>query len=405
MRHSAPLLPTLMAVAALPLALPGHAETAKNSTHGIDLAPPSCCIGGAHGGAGRAGVIRLAAAEQAGEPGPTETATPTAGDNLTTTTDAAPPPPPGMVWVPAGTFTMGSEAPDTWANEHPAHRVRLDGFWIDATEVTNAQFDAFVQATGYVTVAERPVDWEALKHQVPPGTPKPPDEMLQPGSLVFVAPDRPVPLNNVGAWWHWTHHADWRHPAGPDSSIQGIEDHPVVHVAWEDARAYAQWAGKQLPTEAQWEYAARGGDTHTRFAWGDTFRPDGASLVNTWDGQFPHRNTAEDGYVLTAPTKSYPPNALGLYDTAGNVWEWTADNYRDDRHASLARQDPAVNPPGPEVASDMANPGAASKVVKGGSFLCHADYCESYRPAARRGLTPDTSLQHTGFRCVINPAR
>ncbi len=328
---------------------------------------------------------------------------PAATNSVPTPEAVAPPDPEGMVWVPAGSFTMGTDAPDTWANEHPAHRVQLDGFWIDATEVTNDQFAAFVEATGYITLAERPVDWEAMKSQVPPGTPRPPDEVLQPGSLVFNPPDHAVPLNRVDLWWHWTHHADWRHPTGPGSSIDGRGDHPVVHVAWPDAVAYADWAGKALPTEAQWEYAARGGDTPTRFTWGPVFQPDGRDMANTWNGQFPHRNTSTDGHVLTAPVKSYPPNAFGLYDTAGNVWEWTADNYRDDRHVVLAKQELVVNPAGPDLASDQGNPGAPSKVVKGGSFLCHVDYCESYRPPARRGLTPDTGLQHTGFRCVIVP--
>lgn len=311
--------------------------------------------------------------------------------------------PDGMVWVPAGEFTMGTDAPNTWANEHPPHRVQLDGFWMDVTEVTNDQYAAFVEATGYVTVAERPVDWEALKHQVPPGTPKPPAAMLAPGSLVFTPPDHPVDLRNVAAWWAWTTGASWKAPAGPGSSIDDKGDFPVVHIAWEDAKAYADWAGKQLPTEAQWEYAARGGSDTTRFAWGDTFKPQGQSMANTWDGSFPHKNTQEDQFVLAAPVKSFPPNGYGLYDTAGNVWEWTADWYRDDRHVALAKQDLAVNPPGPDVPADAANPGARSRVIKGGSFLCHVDYCESYRPAARRGTPDDTGLQHTGFRCIVTP--
>ncbi|MEO1235177.1 MAG: formylglycine-generating enzyme family protein [Planctomycetota bacterium] len=322
---------------------------------------------------------------------------------------AARPAPPGMVWIPGGTFTMGTDASDTWANERPAHPVRVGGFWMDETEVTNGQFAAFVEATGYVTVAERLVDWEAMKDQVPPGTPKPPPDVLQPGSLVFTPPERAVPLNNYAAWWSWTNGASWRHPQGPGSSIQGKDNHPVVHVAWEDAKAYADWAGKRLPTEAQWEYAAKGGNDDTRFAWGDTFRPDGNTLANTWDGTFPHDNTLDDGHALAAPVKQFPPNGYGLYDTAGNVWEWTADLYRDDRHVALARmaaRSPGgvvVNPPSPDLPSDAANPGARSYVIKGGSFLCHVDYCESYRPSARRGTPFDTALQHTGFRCVVVP--
>ncbi|MEM0914373.1 MAG: formylglycine-generating enzyme family protein [Planctomycetota bacterium] len=311
--------------------------------------------------------------------------------------------PPGMVWVPGGAFTMGSDAPGAWPNEGPPHRVRVDGFWMDRTEVTNAQFAEFVDATGYVTVAERPIDWEVMKQQVPPGTPKPPDEMLAAGSLVFTPPAHPVPLNNLGAWWSWTTGANWREPAGPGSSIEGKDDHPVVHVAWDDAVAYTEWAGKQLPTEAQWEYAARGGLDNARFGWGDTFRPDGQTMANTWDGAFPHRNTLDDGHLLAAPVASFPPNGYGLHDMGGNVWEWTADWYRDDRHAQLRRDGLVVNPPGPDAPRDAANPNAPSRVIKGGSFLCHVDYCESYRPSARRGLPTDTGLQHQGFRCIIVP--
>ncbi|MEM1212756.1 MAG: formylglycine-generating enzyme family protein [Planctomycetota bacterium] len=317
--------------------------------------------------------------------------------------NAEPQAPAGMVFIPAGEFTMGTDAPNTWPNEQPPHRVRLDGFWIDATEVTNAQFAAFVQATGYVTVAERAIDWEELRKQAPPGTPKPPDAMLAPGSVVFSPPKNPVPLNNFSAWWRWTPGANWRQPAGPGSSLDGKNHHPVVHIAWEDAAAYAQWAGKQLPTEAQWEYAAKGGNDTARFAWGDTFKPQGQTLANTWDGQFPHNNTLDDGHVLTAPVQTYPANGYGLYDMMGNVWEWTADYYREQRHAELAQRGLVVNPQGPATAADPANRGGVSRVVKGGSFLCHVDYCESYRPSARRGLPADTSLQHTGFRCVWTP--
>ncbi|MEM9417453.1 MAG: formylglycine-generating enzyme family protein [Planctomycetota bacterium] len=311
--------------------------------------------------------------------------------------------PEGMAWVPGGEFIMGTDAPNTWNNEHPAHRVQVDGFWMDQTEVTNAQFAQFVEATGYVTVAERPIDWNEMKKQLPPGTPKPPAAMLEPGSLVFTPPNHRVDLRNVGAWWSWTPGANWKHPKGPNSSIEGRENYPVVQVAWEDAMAFAKWAGKQLPTEAQWEYAARGGGDNTRFAWGETFKPGGKSMANTWDGEFPHKNTQEDKYRLAAPVKSFPANGFGLYETAGNVWEWTADYYRDDRHVALAKQDLAINPKGPDVPADAANPGAKSRVIKGGSFLCHVDYCESYRPPARRGTPEDTGLQHTGFRCIIVP--
>ena len=277
--------------------------------------------------------------------------------------------PPGMVLIPAGEFTMGSEAADARPNEGPVRRVRTDAFLIDRTEVTNAQFAEFVAATGYVTVAERPVDWELLKQQVPPGTPKPPDEMLQPGALVFTPPAGPVPLDDPSGWWSWTPGACWRHPEGPASDISTRMDHPVVQVAFDDACAYAAWAGKRLPTEVEWERAARGGLEGTRFVWGDG--PLDATRCNVWQGDFPHRNSAEDGFVRTAPVGTYPPNGFGLVDMAGNVWEWCSDEFA---------------------------PG--ERVHRGGSYLCNPAYCSSYRPSARMGCTPDTALGHLGFRCA-----
>lgn len=323
--------------------------------------------------------------------------------------------PPGMRWIPAGEFTMGSADAGAPAVERPAHRVRLDGFWIDEREVSNAQFAAFVAATGYITTAERPVDWEELRRQLPPGTPRPPDEMLRPGSLVFVPPDPaagPVPMERYDLWWRWTTGADWRHPEGPGSTIEGREEHPVVHVSWEDAAAYAAWAGKQLPTEAQWECAARGGLEGARFAWGDEAPcEDGPQRANIWQGEFPVRNTEADGWARTAPVGSYAPNGYGLHDMAGNVWEWCADWYRADAYAGRAaaaggrtgdvRDGCCENPAGPTRGFDPADPYAPKRVVRGGSFLCHVSYCESYRPAARRGTPPDTGMSHLGFRCVM----
>ncbi|MEM6334390.1 MAG: formylglycine-generating enzyme family protein [Planctomycetota bacterium] len=326
----------------------------------------------------------------------------------------APPPaaaPQGMAYIPAGTFTMGSDRPAARYDEKPAHPVTIDGFWIDRTEVTNAQFRAFVEATGYVTTAERAVDWEEMRKQVPPGTPKPPADALQPGSLVFNPPDRPVDLRVYSQWWRWTNGASWRHPQGPGSSIEGKDDWPVVQVSWDDANAYAAWAGKRLPTEAEWERAARLGRDGDRFTWGDQLTPDNTHMANIWQGTFPHANTADDGFARIAPVKSFPPNAAGLYDMAGNVWEWTSDRFHPDTYRKRIAQKNqpgadgscCVNPTGPDTAADPRNPYAqASYVQKGGSFLCHASYCESYRPSAKMAAPPDTGLMHLGFRCVMD---
>jgi formylglycine-generating enzyme required for sulfatase activity len=292
----------------------------------------------------------------------------------------------GMVWIPGGSFTMGSDAADAPANEHPARRVPLDGFWIDVTVVTNAQFARFVAATSYLTTAERPVDWATIAAQSPPGTPKPPDEQLKPGSMVFTPPDHPVDLRHLANWWTWTVGANWRHPAGPDSGIAGKDSLPVVQVSWEDASAYAAWAGKRLPTEAEWEYAARGGTT-TRFPWGDAFD---IHLANTFTGSFPYQDTGADGYAGLAPVGSFPPNGYGLYDMGGNAWNWCSDLYRD-------RGDDGA------CCSAVAAASAVTvRVIKGGSFLCCAEYCESYRPTARRGTPSDTGMSHIGFRCALS---
>lgn len=318
--------------------------------------------------------------------------------------------PPGMAWIPSGEFTMGTDDSQSMPNERPAHRVKVNGFWMDAQDVTNAEFAKFVAATGYKTIAERPVDWEELKKQVPPGTPKPPDDQLKPGSLVFTPPDHPVDLSDMSNWWTWTIGANWRHPQGPGSDLKGKDDYPVVQVAWDDTVAYAKWAGKRLPTEAEWEYASRGGaKINTRYWWGNEFRPNGKSMANTWDGDFPYKNTKEDGYALLAPVGKFPANGYGLYDMAGNVWQWTADLYRADAH-SLAISDSAqghvaaVNPKGPDCCFDPTRPlpDSVERVVKGGSFLCNVSYCESYRPTARRGIPPDTGSEHVGFRCVLS---
>ena len=312
-----------------------------------------------------------------------------------------------MVWIPGGEFTMGSDDSESKHNERPAHRVKVAGFWMDEHTVTNAEFREFVKATGYVTIAERKPEWEEIKKQVAPDTPKPDDSKLVPGSLVFTPPKGPVPLNDMSGWWSWTPGADWKHPDGPGSTIDGKDNYPVVQVAWDDAVAYAKWAGKRLPTEAEWEFAACGGLSGKRFSWGDEFMPKGPDgkprhMANTFQGEFPYKNTAEDGFAGVAPVKSFPPNGYGLYDMAGNVWNWCSDLYRADMHAEAASHGLCDNPPGPKKTWDPADPyNPVKRVIKGGSYLCHVSYCASYRPSARRGTPPDTGSTHVGFRCVM----
>ncbi len=310
-----------------------------------------------------------------------------------------------MVHVRGRTFLMGSTGADDPENEKPQHRVRVSDFWMDATEVTNAQFESFVTETGYITVAERTVDWEQIRQQVPTGTPKPPDSLLQPGSLVFVVPAKGTTTDDVAQWWKWVIGAHWRRPEGPGSDIRNRMDHPVVHIAFDDAQAYATWAGKRLPTEAEWECAALAGADTSRYTWGYKIPDDRDSIANIWQGTFPYLNTERDGFLRTSPVRSYPANALGLFDMAGNVWEWCADLYRADAYQiRLERHPNAVinRPSGPTTSWDPNDgvPTTRKHVIRGGSFLCHASYCESYRVAARRGETPDTGMSHLGFRCV-----
>jgi sulfatase modifying factor 1 len=306
----------------------------------------------------------------------------------------------GMVQIPGGIFMMGSHEKEGRTDEYPLHRVKLPGFWMDETEVTNAQFEAFVQATGYVTTAEKPIDWEEMKKQVPEGTPKPADSLLAASSLVFVPSSSPVDLRDYSQWWQFVRGADWRHPTGPLSDIKGKENHPVVQVSWDDAQAYARWAGKRLPTEAEWEWAARGGLKDLEFPWGSESVDKGKIKANTWQGKFPYQDDAKDGYKFsTAPVKSYQSNRYGLSDMAGNVWEWCADNYRADYYQSL-KSKLSISPRGPATSFDPDEPGIPKKVMRGGSFLCNDSYCASYRVAARMKSSPDSGLGHTGFRCV-----
>ncbi|MFT3768209.1 MAG: formylglycine-generating enzyme family protein [Minicystis sp.] len=301
-----------------------------------------------------------------------------------------PPAPPGMVWIPPGECTIGSDAVDAREDERPAHRVRLHGFWMDETEVTVGAFRRFVEATGYVTTAERRPDVAEIGKDVAAG------------SLVFTPTKGPVPLDDPGRWWRWTPGASWHHPEGPEGP-PAKDDHPVVQVSWEDAAAYAAWAGKRLPTEAEWEYAARGGLEGKRYAWGDEEPSSGRPRANLWQGRFPYENLAVDGYVGTAPVASFAPNGYGLHDMAGNVWEWCADWYRVDTYRRRAGPDPSADPQGPEASFDPAEPDAPKRVVRGGSFLCNEGYCTGYRVSARMRSSPDTSLSHTGFRCVKTP--
>jgi len=310
---------------------------------------------------------------------------------------------PGMRWIPAGEFTMGTDDNRSLPNERPAHRVRVNAFWIDEHLVTNAEFAVFAETTGYATTAERAPVWEEIQKQLPPGTPKPPDEFLVPGSLVFTPPPGPVPLDDLSAWWRWQPGANWRHPEGPASSIEGREAHPVVQVSWHDAAAYAEWIGKRLPTEAEWEYAARGGLDQQRYPWGSEAHPRGRHLANTFQGHFPDHQTAEDGFAGTSPVHAFPPNGYALYDMAGNVWQWTGDFYSATEFAARASQGLCDNPTGPTKTYEPTDPYAVQRVIKGGSFLCHPAYCESYRPSARRGTAPDTSSSHVGFRLALGP--
>ena len=311
------------------------------------------------------------------------------------TVNAPAPAPEGMVWIPGGAFSMGSEDAEM-RDARPFHRVAIDGFWMDQTEVTNEEFARFVKATGYVTVAERTPDAKDF-----PGAPP---ENLVAGSVVFTPPNQKVPLDNHFAWWRYVPGANWRHPDGPESDLKGKEKHPVVHIAFEDASAYAQWTGKRLPTEAEFEFAARGGLDRKRFAWGDEFKPGGKFQANSFQGHFPETNTGEDGFLGTAPVASFPANAFGLFDMAGNVWEWTTDWYRADYYETLAAtHQVARNPQGPADSFDPSEPRVAKRVHRGGSFLCTDEYCARYMPGGRGKGEPSTGTNHLGFRCVRSP--
>ena len=323
--------------------------------------------------------------------------------------NGGPPPkqtPHGMAWIPGGEFSMGAQDPPgmddvgmkATLDSRPIHRVYVDGFFMDKTDVTNAEFEAFVKATGYVTVAER--------KPRPEDFPGAPPENLVAGSVVFAPPDHPVRLDDHFQWWTYVRGANWRHPLGPQSEIVGKGNYPVVHIAYEDAVAYAKWAGKRLPTEAEWEFAARGGLTGKPFVWGDEFRPHGKWMANTFEGHFPDKNTGDDGYTGLAPAAKFPPNGYGLYDMAGNVWQWTSDWYRPDYYRELkAKGGVARNPQGPESPYDPSEPGHLKKAHRGGSFLCTDQYCSRYMLGTRGKGDVDTGTNHLGFRCVMTLAQ
>jgi sulfatase modifying factor 1 len=312
-----------------------------------------------------------------------------------------------MVWIPGGAFSMGAQDPpdpndvvgmQATADSRPIHRVHVDGFWMDATEVTNAQFAAFVKATGHVTVAERTPRAEDY-----PGAPP---ENLVAGSVVFSPPDHPVPLDSQLRWWSYVKGASWRHPLGPESSVEGRERFPVVHVAYDDALAYAAWAGKRLPTEAEWEFAARGGLSGKVFPWGDAFMPEGRSMTNSHQGHFPDHDTGADRFAGVAPVAQFPANGYGLHDVAGNVWEWVSDWYRPDAYARRAAAGaPVRNPTGPDASFDPSEPHEQKRVQRGGSFLCTDQYCSRYMVGTRGKGEVGTGTNHLGFRCVRDAAQ
>jgi formylglycine-generating enzyme required for sulfatase activity len=301
----------------------------------------------------------------------------------------------GMMWIPGGTFRIGSD--HHYPEEAPSHRATVDGFWIDQTPVTNRQFKQFIKATGHVTLAEVPPDPKDYPGALP--------HMLYAGSLVFTPPRQPVDLRNWAEWWSFMKGADWRHPYGPKTNINVHDNHPVVHVSYSDALAYAKWAGKELPTEAEWEFAARGGLDGAEFAWGDEFAPGGAHMANTWQGEFPRENLGQDGFERTSPVTAFPPNGYGVHDMIGNVWEWTSDWY-SPKHEADAPKACCIpeNPRGgrEDQSYDACQPNIRipRKVLKGGSHLCAPNYCRRYRPAARHAEPVDTSTSHVGFRCV-----
>ena len=306
-----------------------------------------------------------------------------------------------MAFIPGGVFTMGA-SDEKWAlkREYPIHRVKISSFYMDIHEVTNAQFAEFVNSTGYKTVSEKPIDWEKMKLQLPPNIPKPSNEILEAGSMVFKAPKEIYNLIDFSQWWKWVKGANWKQPNGPDSDIIGLENHPVVHIAYQDALEYAKWNGKRLPTEAEWEWAARGGLKNQIYPWGSTRVEAENPKCNYWSGTFPTNNNKKDGYELTAPVMQFSPNGYGLFDMAGNVWEICNDWYDENYYSSFKKGETADNPQGPKTWNYPREPYDPKRVIRGGSYLCNDSYCSSYRVSARMPYSQETGMSHTGFRCV-----
>jgi len=357
-----------------------HSEKAGNDT--ADCVARSCCIAAIPNRF--AGIKKM---------------NPVSGKQSVITTPSKPE---GMVWIEGGTFAMGADNEQGRRDEYPKHMVKVNGFYMDATEVTNEQFAAFVHATGYITTAEKDVNWEEVKKQLPEGTPKPADSMLKAACLVFVQTPTEVNLRDYSQWWEWKQGVNWKHPRGPGSDIAGKEKYPVVHISWDDAMAYCKWAGKRLPTEAEWEFASRGGLKNNIYTWGNGHVDSGKAKCNYWQGLFPFKNDNKDGFAGAAPVKSFAANGYGLYDMAGNVWEWTADLYHHDYYSEFSAIKLADNPKGPSTSADPDEPWDPKRVMRGGSFLCNESYCSGYRVAARMKTSADSGMEHLGFRCVAD---
>ncbi|MDA7809900.1 formylglycine-generating enzyme family protein [Flavobacteriaceae bacterium] len=306
----------------------------------------------------------------------------------------------GMIFVEGGEFEMGGDNNQAMQDEFPKHKVVVNSFWMDETEVTNDQFNEFVEETGFVTTAEKVIDWNEIKKILPPGTPKPHDSLMAPASLIFYEIETEN-MNDFTQWWKLEKNASWRNPLGKDSNINGKGNHPVIHISWDDALAYCKWAGKRLPTEAEFEYASRGGLKNNIYSWGNELIYEGKSKANTWEGKFPSNNNTNDQYYYTAPVKSFQPNAYGFYDLAGNVWEWCSDWYHSEYY-KMSSEKTAINPKGPKSSYDPNEPYSPKKVMRGGSFLCNDSYCSGYRNSMRMKSTPDSSSMHAGFRTVVD---